>query len=122
MHFKFSLLAILLFGTVVACQSPDAEADRPANTSPAAVEAEASAARPATYEATGVVRSVTPSGSHVVIRHEAIPGFMDAMTMPFAVADSVPVQDLRRDDRIRFTFEVGTQGPVIQTIEKAERP
>lgn len=66
-----------------------------------------------------MVRSVTPSGSHVVIRHDDIPGFMDAMTMAFAVATPSVVAGVQRDDRIRFRFVAGTQGVVVQHVEPA---
>jgi protein SCO1/2 len=118
-------VGVLLLGSVIACQSPDtdpatardAPSPRDAPTPPS-VEERPAAETP--YQAVGVVRSVTPSGSHIVVRHEAIPGFMDAMTMPFAVADSVSVDGLQRGDRIRFGFVAGPQGAVVQSIAPTE--
>ena len=38
-----------------------------------------------TFEVKGVVVKVTPGAKEVEIRHEEIPGYMPAMTMPFDV-------------------------------------
>lgn len=108
-------IGILLLGSVAACQSHEGGPETTRN-EPHAV-AEEQGQEETTYRAVGVVRSVTPSGSHVFIQHEDIPGFMDAMTMAFGVDDSVSVDTLKRDDRIQFEFVSGAQGTVIKTIE-----
>lgn len=73
-----------------------------------------------TFEATGVVRSVTPRRSYVMIAHDDIPGFMDAMTMSFAVADTAVLSGLGRDDRITFTFTSSPDGVTIQSARRVE--
>ena len=121
MH-RSSLLAIvgLMLG-IVACQSPDSGAG-PARSTLHPTTDEMPSENASTYQAMGIVRSVTPSGSHVVIQHGDIPGFMDAMTMAFAVADSVPVDGLQRGDRIRFGFVAGPHGTIVQSIAQSIAP
>ncbi len=42
----------------------------------------------------------------VIIEHEEIPGFMQAMTMPFQVRDSLEIQDLEQGNTIQFEYYV----------------
>jgi len=114
------IISALLLGSAIACQSPDADSATAQDTPPPPPVEERSAAD-TTYQARGVVRSVTPSGSYLRIQHGDIPGFMDAMTMAFAVADSISVDDVARGDSIAFAFVAGTAGVTIQSVEKIER-
>lgn len=59
------------------------------------------------FTVTGTVRSPHADGT-ITIDHEAIPGFMPAMTMPFyaSAADTVGLQ---AGDRVQFEFRVGTE-------------
>lgn len=72
------------------------------------------------HEVTGILKTITPSGSHLVVEHETIPGFMDAMTMPFAVSDTASLPDLKAGDRIQFSLSILPRGAVIHTIHKVE--
>lgn len=128
MRLRFLAFWMAGLGTVLlaGCGAPDVPPPSSAGPAPAAASQAAPVDTPsppadsaATFEATGVVRSVTPSGSHMVIRHDAIPGFMDAMTMAFAVAAPSVVEGVQRNDAIRFRFVVGTQGVVVQHVEPA---
>ncbi len=57
-----------------------------------------------TFQVTGVVTSPIAEG-RVMVAHDDIPGYMPAMTMPFAVdADVTP--SLAAGDRVRFTLRV----------------
>ena len=57
-----------------------------------------------TYDVRGVV-TAPPAEGRVMVAHEEIPGYMPAMTMPFAVApEAVPA--VRAGDRVRFTLRV----------------
>lgn len=71
-------------------------------------------AAPKQYDAHGLVKSITPNGSHLVVAHGDVPGFMNAMTMPFAVADETLLSDVSTNDSIRFVIEV--EGPKISII------
>lgn len=55
----------------------------------------------------GVIKAPFANGT-ISIQHEAIPGFMPAMTMPFNV-DAAEVKDLVAGDRVEFQFHVGTE-------------
>ena len=58
------------------------------------------------YTLVGEVRSVEPESHRITIRHEAIAGFMDAMTMPFSYADEALLKDLRPGDRVEGKLRV----------------
>lgn len=58
------------------------------------------------YRLKGVVRGVDRESREVTIAHEAIPGFMDAMTMPFTVRDRSLLDDVRKGDEVEATLEV----------------
>lgn len=58
-----------------------------------------------TYEAVGVVKSITDSKKYVNIDHEAIPGFMDAMTMFFSIQDTSILGSIAIEDSVAFTIE-----------------
>jgi len=55
---------------------------------------------PASYRVVGLVRRVDPKAGLLTIRHEAIPGFMPAMTMPFEVKDRGTLDDLVPGDEV----------------------
>ena len=75
-------------------------------------------AGPETYEAVGTVVSV--EGEHVLIDHEDIPGFMDAMTMTFAVSDPSLLDGLEEGTRVSFRIVVDGASYTIDHIEPRE--
>lgn len=85
------------------------------------------------YEVRGIVRQLPgPGGQELMIRHEAIPDFvnssgeavgMDAMTMGFPVADEVDVSAFAPGDSVGFVFEVRWGGaPPLQLTSMEELP
>ena len=48
-----------------------------------------------TYELTGQVLAVKPETREILVKHEDIPGFMPAMTMPYAVKDAALIRGAR---------------------------
>ena len=68
---------------------------------------------PKNYTVRGMFARVEDNGM-ITVRHEEIPGYMDAMTMPFKVADANLHDGLQYGDKIEFnglsTFEVDGQG------------
>jgi len=111
---SLALLLVALLCGLSACTPSDT--DEPPTDTPAAEAPEATPTEVTTYTAKGTVRSVTPSGGHVMIHHEEIPGFMQAMTMPFEVPDTLSVDHLEREDRIEFTFESSEAGHVLTEV------
>lgn len=55
-----------------------------------------------TYEARGTFRSFNAATGEATISHGDIPGYMEAMTMPYPVRDHAVVQTLRPGDRVDF--------------------
>lgn len=70
-----------------------------------------------TYVATGRIMSITPDRDFVMVRHDAIDGFMDAMTMPFGVSDTGVVSGIAAGDSVRFMIEASGGEIKITSIE-----
>jgi protein SCO1/2 len=60
------------------------------------------------YALTGKVVSVEAKDSRLIVDHKAIPGFMEAMTMPYKVKDAAELKPLAPGDEI--TADVLVQG------------
>ena len=59
------------------------------------------------YSLRGTVASVDASHAQLTVNMEAIPGYMDAMTMPYSVVGSSSVlKNLKKGDRIHATVVV----------------
>lgn len=58
------------------------------------------------HEVTGLVVKVDASRQQVTVSHDPVPGFMDAMVMPFIAADAAELKDVRPGDRVAFRLEV----------------
>lgn len=73
------------------------------------------------YSARGVLKNVDVAKKRVSIAHEDIPGFMNAMTMPFDVKDASLLAGLAVGDTVTFSFTVDDSGYlIIDRIEKAK--
>lgn len=71
------------------------------------------------YELKGQVLVVKPETKEILVRHEDIPGFMPAMTMPYTVKDSAELKDRAAGDLIKATLIVEKGGvPFLQHITK----
>ena len=71
-----------------------------------------------TYQLTGQILVVRASTNEVLVKHEDIPGFMPAMTMPYAVNDPALLKDRAAGDLITATLVVGTERPYLSAITK----
>src|SRR5688572_24931827 len=71
-----------------------------------------------TYDIRGSIVSVDRPRNIVEINHEAIPGVMPAMTMPYEVADPALLQGIAPGDRVRGTLRVDSRGYVITALAK----
>lgn len=76
-------------------------------------------ANPQTYDLVGVVREVEPDDRRVTIRHEAIPGFMAAMTMPFTLDDSDLLDELHPGDEVAGKLDVVRRDGKVQSYRLA---
>lgn len=68
------------------------------------------------YRAQGVVLALDPVNQSVTISHRAIRGYMEAMAMPFRVADARQLNGLAPGARVNFQIRVGKDGTVVQRI------
>jgi protein SCO1/2 len=58
------------------------------------------------HQSRGLVLKVDRTASTLTVSHEDIPGYMDAMVMPFTVRDGKPLAEVRPGDRIAFRVNV----------------
>jgi protein SCO1/2 len=80
----------------------------------------AQASRTQVFTVKGVVKELEPDGKTAVIRHEAIPGYMEAMTMPFEVRDTNLLHGLKAGDTVSFELDVTPTEGWIQGLTKLE--
>lgn len=70
-----------------------------------------------TFEAVGVIKTITPTKKFVNIDHEDIPGFMDAMTMFFPIPDTSILQNVAVNDSVLFTIQIVEGNAGISAIK-----
>jgi len=70
------------------------------------------------YSVTGMVLSLKPQDSQAVIKHQKIPGYMMAMTMPFSVHDTNELSGLIPGEQITFEMIVTDEDAWIENLEK----
>ena len=70
------------------------------------------------YQVKGVVRAVMPDKKTVTIAHEKIPGYMEAMTMDFAVTNVAELNGLKPGDDIAFRMTVTRDDGWIHQIRR----
>jgi protein SCO1 len=74
------------------------------------------------YEARGQVVQINATAHTLVVKHEAIPEFMPAMTMPFRVKDSESLVGFVPGDQITFRLLVSDTESWIDQIHKTAKP
>ena len=77
------------------------------------------------YQLKGTVISVDRPHGQIIVNHEAIPGFMDAMTMSYTVKDDAALERLKAGDQITARVVVTTQDiwlDKIVIVEKSKQP
>jgi protein SCO1 len=68
------------------------------------------------YAVKGIVVGTDPAHREVTVDSEAIPGFMDAMTMPYKVKDPNVLQDLHPGDHMSAVLLAGDDKTVLDQI------
>jgi Cu/Ag efflux protein CusF len=81
-----------------------------------------SAACAAHHTTTGLVLRVDQSGATVTISHDAFPGYMDAMAMPFDVKGSARTAKLNPGDRLKFRLSVKDGRSWVDRVEVVSAP
>lgn len=71
-----------------------------------------------TFQVRGVIVELSASGKTVRIRHEEIPDYMPAMTMPFDVRDTNELAGLAAGDAVTFQMKVTETDGWIEQIRK----
>jgi protein SCO1 len=69
------------------------------------------------YKLVGVVLGVDRDQGVVRIQHEAIPGLMDAMAMPFTLTDREVLADLQEGDEVEGTLRAAFTGEELTDYE-----
>lgn len=82
--------------------------------------AAACAREPATrsYQLTGQILVVKPETNELLVKHEDIPGFMPAMTMPYTVKDPAIIKDRVAGDLITATLQVAPDSAFLSAITR----
>lgn len=70
------------------------------------------------YTLQGQVLSVALERKEAIIRHEEIPGFMSAMTMPYSVLEAKEYENLKAGDLITATLIVEPTKAYLQQVKK----
>jgi protein SCO1/2 len=70
-----------------------------------------------TIKLKGVVRKVDVASGEVTIAHEAIPGFMPAMTMPFTLKNKASLEDIQPGDEVEGTLRVESVGGEVKDYD-----
>lgn len=70
------------------------------------------------YAVKGVVRELKPDGRTVTIRHEEIPGYMEAMTMPFHVRETNELHGIAAGDVVSFRLNVSDDASWIDQVKR----
>jgi protein SCO1/2 len=70
------------------------------------------------YQLTGQILDVKPATNEVLVRHDDIPGFMPAMTMPYKVEDAKLLADKQAGDLITATLVVGETEAHLSKIDR----
>lgn len=71
-----------------------------------------------TYATRGAIKSFGPDKRFVNIAHEAIPGYMAAMTMSFEPKTASQLDGVAAGDKVAFSFSDDGGHRVITTITK----
>ena len=69
------------------------------------------------YKLVGIVRGVEPTKGGITIRHEEIPGFMKAMTMPFTLKDPKELDDVQPGDEVEARLRVVREAGEVKDYE-----
>ena len=110
------VLLMVLAAALPACRKKS-ELPAGAPVRPALTSVKPPSASAKRYPLKGVVMTVVASKPEIVVRHEEIPGFMAAMTMPFPVRDDPKVVGLLRPgDRIEATLVVDDGNYFLEEI------
>jgi protein SCO1/2 len=70
------------------------------------------------FSARGVILEIKPDTTQVIIRHDAIAGYMDSMTMPFKVKNLTSLAELKPGDQVKFQLHVTADESWVDHFQK----
>jgi protein SCO1 len=73
------------------------------------------------YALHGKIMSVDKLGHQLIIDHDAMPGFMDAMTMPYPVSDNAMLDQVNAGDEIKADLKVQGESIAIDKLEVVKK-
>lgn len=111
---------IVVFALLLAgCSNPSpGDTNAGSGTNKQAPSAAASNTNRQVFQVKGVIQEVNLEGKKAVIRHEEIPDYMPAMTMPFDVRHTNELTGLKAGDEVTFTMLVTEDDGWIENIKK----
>lgn len=116
-HLAAALLLALAF-TLAACQQKPAPPAAPADPTSAPANTKTNF-----YFVKGVIKELKPDGRTAIIEHEAIPNYMEAMTMPLRVKNTNELANLHAGDQIFFRMVVTDfEGWIDQVTKTGKAP
>lgn len=71
----------------------------------------------ARHEGRGLVLKIDSAAATLTVSHDDIPGYMDAMVMPFTVRDAKKLSEVRPGDRIGFRLNVRNDRSWIDRLQ-----
>ena len=106
-----ALLALLLVLGCGASQTPETSTSASEPSASSTSDApEAADERSPRYTTRGTVEEIREERRQIIVHHEAIPGYMPEMTMPFLVEDLSLLQGLAAGQGIELPFPVEPGG------------
>jgi protein SCO1/2 len=69
------------------------------------------------YRVQGLVLDVIPRDKTMIVSHRAIPGYMDAMAMPFRVRTASELNAVKRGDQVEFQLVVKGRTSLAETVK-----
>lgn len=112
---KFRWLWLLAAGAMAFTVSCKTERSADTLSVPAVANSQTSTQ---TFQVKGLVVELDPDGRTVKIKHEEIPGYMDAMTMPFEARPASELNGLAAGDTVAFRMSVTETDGWINQIQK----
>jgi protein SCO1 len=113
---RLSLLSFAGLALLVSCGKNSPEAIPPPAQSAIALTNQR------TFQVKGTIIELKPEEKAVTIKHEAIPGYMEAMTMPFEVKDTNELAGLEAGDAVSFRMNVTDKEGWIDRLQKLAKP
>ena len=69
------------------------------------------------YRVQGLVLDVNRNDNVMIVSHRAIPGYMDAMAMPFRVATPSDLNSVKRGDQVEFQLVVKRRNSLAEKVK-----